>query len=84
MRATNQNISELYVMIQGNNLNVYLLYMYNMTTGCDNTLLESLLFDSTHNNKYVCEKNYTNKNNRTNEMITKNQKEYGHRKRIKP
>jgi hypothetical protein len=54
-----------------------------MTIGSDNTLLESLLYDSTPENGCSNKKKYTN-NNRTHDMITKNQKEYGHRKRIKP
>lgn len=54
-----------------------------MTIGSDNTLLESLLYDSTPDNGCSNKKKYTH-NNRTHDMITKNQKEYGHRKRIKP
>jgi len=43
-------------------------------------MLEHLLFDSNHNNDYT----NTFKHNKTYELIPKNQKEYGHRKRIKP
>jgi hypothetical protein len=45
-------------------------------------MLESLLYDSCHVNGETNKQKFTN--NKTHELITKNQKEYGHRKRIKP